>query len=70
MLHGYFEPDGQVRWGYDAQTAFHPEISCPEMPETGGMASPAQLLGGVLLALAGGLAVVGAAFAARRRLLS
>ena len=66
MLHGYFEPDGRVRWGYDAQTAFHPELGCPEMPETGGAASPAQLLGGVLLA--GGLAVAGAAFAARRRL--
>ena len=67
MLHGYFEPNGQVRWGYDPQTAFHPKLSCPGMPATGGVASPAQLLGGVLLALSGGLAVVGAAFAARRR---
>ena len=68
MLHGYFEPNGQVRWGYDPATAFNPALSCPEMPETGGVASPAQLLlGGVLLALAGSLAVVGGAFAARRR---
>lgn len=64
MLHGYFEPGGQVRWGYDPQTAFHPELSCPQMPETGGAASPAQLLGVVLLA---GLAVVGATVAVRRR---
>ncbi len=70
MLHGYFEPDGQVRWGYDPQTAFHPELSCPGMPATGGAVSPAQLLGGLLLALAGGSAVVGVAFAARRRRLS
>ena len=70
MLHGYFEPNGQVRWGYDPQTAFHPELSCPGMAATGGVVSPAQLLGGVLLALAGGLVVVGAAFAARRRRLS
>jgi hypothetical protein len=69
MLHGYFEPNGQVRWGYDPQTAFNPELSCPEMPATGGMVSPAQL-GGVLLALTGGLAVTGVAFAVRRRLSS
>lgn len=66
MLHGYFEPDGQVRWGYDPQTAFNPELSCPGMPATGGMVSPAQL-GGVLFALTGGLAIVGVAFAVRRR---
>ena len=42
MLHGYFEPDGQVRWGYDPQTAFHPELSCPGMAATGGAVSPAQ----------------------------
>ena len=67
MLHGYFEPNGQVRWGYDPQTEFNPELSCPGMPATGGVVSPAQL-GGVLLALTGGLAVVAVAFAARRRL--
>jgi hypothetical protein len=68
MLHGYFKPDGQVLWGYDPQTAFDPALSCPPMPATGGMASPARLLGGVLLALTGGVAVVGVvAFAVRRR---
>lgn len=67
MLHGYFEPNGQVRWGYDPATAFHSGLSCPEMPETGGVASPVQLLGSVLLALTGGLAVGGVAFAVRRR---
>ncbi len=67
MLHGYFEPDGQVRWGYDPETAFNPELSCPEMPATGGVASPAHLLGGGLLALTGGLAVAGVAFAVGRR---
>ncbi len=66
MLHGYFEPNGQVRWGYDPATAFNPELSCPQMPATGGVASPAQLLGGVVLVLTGGLAVVGVAFAVRR----
>ena len=66
MLHGWFKPDGQVLFGFDPRTGFDPELGCPAMPETGGVASPAQL-GGVLLALAGGLAVVGAAFAARRR---
>ncbi len=66
MLHGYFESDGQVRWGYDPATAFNPELSCPEqMPATGGVASPAQLGAALLLVLAGGLAV-----AARRRPLS
>ena len=70
MLHGNFEPGGQVRWGYDAQTAFHPGLSCPTtMPETGGTASPAQLvLGGTLLVLAGGLAVVCVASVARKRI--
>ncbi len=71
MLHGWFEPNGQVRWGYDPETEFNPDLSCPEMPATGGVASPAQLLlGGLLLALTGGVAVVGVAFAARRRRLS
>ena len=67
MLHGWFEPNGQVRWGFDPQTEFNPDLSCPQMPATGGMASPAKLLGGVLLALTGSLAVVGVAFAARLR---
>ncbi len=68
MLHGWFEPNGQVRWGYDPATEFNPALSCPEMPATGGMVSPAQLLlGSVLLAFTGGLTVVGVAFAVRRR---
>ena len=66
MLHGYFKPDGQVLFGFDPETAFDPDLSCPEMPATGGTVSPAQL-GGVLLALTGGLAVMGVAFAVRRR---
>lgn len=67
MLHGYFKPDGKVLFGMAPKTAFDSDLSCPTMPDTGGMASPAQTLGGVLLALAGGLAVVGVAFAAQRR---
>ena len=68
MLHGYFKPDGKVLWGVDDRTAFDPDLTCPPMPETGGMVSPLQL-GGILLALAlGGLAVLGVAFAARQRL--
>jgi hypothetical protein len=67
MLHIYFKPDGKVLFGTNAQTAFDPEGVCPEMPETGGMVSPAQL-GGILIALAGGLAVLGIASVAWRRL--
>ena len=66
MLHGYFKPDGQVLFGYDTETAFDPDLSCPEMPETGGMAPPAH----VVLALTGGLAVAGVALTVRRRRLS
>lgn len=66
MLHGYFKPNGQVLFGFDPETAFDPDLSCPEMPATGGMASPAQL-SGVLLALTGGVTVVGVAFVVRRR---
>jgi hypothetical protein len=68
MLHIYFKPDGKVLFGVDDQTAFDPELSCPAtMPETGGIVSPLQL-GGILFVLAGGLAVLGVAFAARQRL--
>jgi hypothetical protein len=67
MLHIYFKPDGKVLFGTDAQTAFDPEGICPEIPETGGMVSPLQL-GGILIALVGGLAVLGVAFIARQRL--
>ena len=72
MLHIYFQPDGTVLLGTDPQTAFNPHLSCPAtttMPATGGIASPAQLGGILLFALAlGGLGVVGVAFAARQRL--
>ncbi len=68
MLHIYFKPGGKVLFGTNAQTAFDPDLSCPEMPDTGGMVSPLQL-GGIVLALAlGGLAIVGMAYAVRRRL--
>jgi hypothetical protein len=68
MLHIYFKPDGKVLFGVDDQTAFDPELSCPPVPETGGIVSPLQL-GGILFALAGGLAVLAvAAFAAQQRL--
>lgn len=68
MLHIYFKPDGKVLFGTNDQTAFDPDLSCPPavMPETGGMASPMQISG--VLALAGGLALLGVAFAVRRRL--
>ena len=67
MLHIYFKPDGKVLFGTDDQSAFDPDLSCPEMPETGGIVSPLQL-GGILLALAGGLAVLGvAAFGVQQR---
>ena len=68
MLHIYFKPDGKVLFGVDDQTAFDPELSCPPMPETGGIVSPLQLGGILLFGLAGGLAVVGVAFVARQRL--
>ncbi len=68
MLHIYFMPDGQVLFGTDPQTAFNPELSCPAtMPQTGGIVSPTQL-GSMLFVLAGGLAVVGVAFVARKRM--
>ncbi len=70
MLHIYFMPNGKVLFGTDDQTAFSPELSCPSMPATGGMASPLQLGSILLVALAGGLALLllGVAFVARRRL--
>ena len=67
MLHIYFKPDGKVLFGTDPQTAYDPELSCPELPASGGVVSPAQL-GGILVALAGGLAVLGVAFVVRQRL--
>jgi hypothetical protein len=67
MLHIYFKPDGKVLFGTDDQTAYDPELSCPELPASGGVVSPAQL-GGMLFALMGGLAVLGVAWVARQRL--
>ncbi len=67
MLHIYFKPDGKVLFGVDDHTAYDPDLSCPDLPASGGIVSLAQL-GGILLAFAGGLAVLGVAFAARQRL--
>jgi hypothetical protein len=67
MLHIYFKPDGKVLFGVDDHTAYDPELSCPDLPASGGVVSPAQL-GGILLALAGGLAVLGVTFVVRQRL--
>ena len=67
MLHIYFKPDGKVLFGVDDQTAFDPKLSCDELPASGGVVSPLQL-DVILAGLAGGLAVLGAAFAARQQL--
>ena len=68
MLHIYFKPDGKVLFGVDDQTAYDPELSCPDLPASGGVVSPLQL-GGILFALVlGGLAVVGVALVVRQRL--
>jgi hypothetical protein len=68
MLHIYFKPDGKVLFGVDDPTAYDPALSCPdsELPASGGVVNPAQL-GGILFALAGGLAVLGLAFVVRQR---
>ncbi len=39
MLHIYFKPDGKVLFGTDAQTAFDPEGTCPEMSAMSASAS-------------------------------
>ena len=67
MLHIYFKPDGKMLFGVDDQNAFDPKLSCEELPASGGVVSPAQL-GGMLFALAGGLAVLSVALVVRRRL--
>jgi hypothetical protein len=67
MLHIYFQPNGKVLFGTDDQTAFNPELSCDELPASGGIVSPLQL-GVILAGLGGGLAVLGVAFATRHRL--
>ncbi len=67
MLHIYFQPNGKVLFGTDDQTAFSPELSCDELPASGGIVSPLQL-SVILAGLAGGLGVLGVAFVARHRL--
>jgi hypothetical protein len=67
MLHIYFQPNGKVLFGTDDQTAFNPELSCDELPASGGIVSPLQL-GLIVAGLAGGLGVLGVAFVARQRL--
>jgi len=66
MLHIYFMPDGKVLYGTNPQTAFNPELSCGELPASGGVVSPAQL-GMILFAAVGGLAILGVAFVTRQR---
>ncbi len=66
MLHIYFMPDGKVIFGANDETAYNPELSCPQMPATGGIVSPLQI-GVILAGLAGGLAVLSVAFVARQR---
>ncbi len=66
MLHIYFMPNDKVIFGANDETAYNPELNCPQMPATGGMVSPAQV-GSILFALAGGFAVLGVAFVARQR---
>ena len=67
MLHIYFVPNGKVLYGTDPQTAFNPELSCSQLPASGGIGSLTQI-GGILFAFAGGLAALGVAFVARWRL--
>jgi hypothetical protein len=67
MLHIYFVPNGKVLYGNDPQTAFTPELSCSQLPASGGIESLTQM-GGILFAFAGGLAALGVAFVARWRL--
>jgi hypothetical protein len=69
MLHIYFMSDGKVLYGTDPQTAFNPELSCDELPASGGIVSPLEL-GGLLLAVAGGLAGLGVALVVRQRRIS
>ncbi len=66
MLHIYFMPNGKVLFGTDPETAFNPELSCDELPASGGIVSPLQL-GVILAGLAGGLGVLGVAFVVRQQ---
>ncbi len=69
MLHIYFQPDGKELFGTDPETAFNPELSCDELPASGGIVSPLQL-GVILAGLAGGLGVLGVAFVVRQQRVS
>ena len=70
MLHIYFQPDGKVLFGTDPQTAFNPELSCDELPASGGIVSPLELGGLLVLGVGGGLAVLGVAFVVRQQRIS
>ena len=70
MLHIYFQPEGKVLYGTDSETAFNPELSCDELPASGGIVSPLELGGLPILAVAGGLAGLGVAFVVRQRRIS
>jgi hypothetical protein len=70
MFHIYFQPDGKVLFGTDPETAFNPELSCDELPASGGIVSPLELGGLLVLGVGGGLAVLGVAFVVRQRWIS
>jgi hypothetical protein len=59
MLHIYFKPDGKVLFGTNDQTAFDPDLSCPEMSATA-TASPTATATATPTALAttGGMSVL------------
>ncbi len=40
MLHIYFKPDGKVLFGTSDQTAFDPELSCPEVSASAATSGP------------------------------
>lgn len=42
MLHIYFRPDGRVLFGTNPQTAFDPELECPQMSATATASSSAS----------------------------
>jgi hypothetical protein len=70
MLHIYFQPDGKVLFGTDPETAFNPELSCDELPASGGIVSPLELGGLLVLGVGGGLAGLGVALVVRQRWIS
>src|SRR5918999_2735415 len=60
-LHIYLQLAGKVLFGTDEQTAFNPELSCDELPASGGIVSPLQL-GLIVAGVAGSLGGLGVAF--------